>query len=488
MSTKTVNDQGAGADPVPFRAAIGAQAAAAVLDATTAAFTTALESKLVAISGTNTGDQTSITGNAGTATAALGLKTASTTVSISSATAPTTGQVLTATGGAAATWQTPSGTTYSPGTGLTLTGNVFSVTANTYAPARSIQTTSFTAAVGGRYTLNNTGGVASITDPTGTAAGQSYTVIMAAGTAQFNGAGTVFAASRFELIRSYNGSSWSTLSPLLSDTLTVGSNSWDGSILSGPQSFSSTTRPTSSGTGAPAATSLITRDDAMLLFGGRDLWPYCTISASANATAPRSTNGILSFDGTLSATAVSGNNLTVQVGNSLMSLDSYYDGASAVDSSKPWTIYLAASFLTVTNSELVFAVGATASSGVPASGTSAGFRISSAMLASVWRCTAGTVVESTPQSIAASTSNAYTPTKKNHIWLRNNGSGSLSLYIAQPSTLRASKPDFATATLIGTVTGVSTASAPGISLSLRATGNTSAVSGLFFYAASYTEI
>ncbi len=49
------------------------------------------------------------TGTAAQATAALGLKTATTTVSVSSATAPTSGQVLTATGGSAATWQTSSG-------------------------------------------------------------------------------------------------------------------------------------------------------------------------------------------------------------------------------------------------------------------------------------------------------------------------------------------------------------------------------------------
>ena len=63
---------------------------------------------ITVLSGSNTGDQTDITGNAGTATAALGLKTATTTVSISSATAPTSGQVLTATSSTNATWQTPS--------------------------------------------------------------------------------------------------------------------------------------------------------------------------------------------------------------------------------------------------------------------------------------------------------------------------------------------------------------------------------------------
>jgi hypothetical protein len=61
-------------------------------------------------SGTNTGDQTTITGNSGTTTAALGLKTATSTVGISTATAPSSGQVLTATSGTAATWQTPAAT------------------------------------------------------------------------------------------------------------------------------------------------------------------------------------------------------------------------------------------------------------------------------------------------------------------------------------------------------------------------------------------
>lgn len=53
-----------------------------------------------------TGTAASLT--AGTATVANGLKSATTTVVVSAATAPTNGQVLTATGGSAATWQTPS--------------------------------------------------------------------------------------------------------------------------------------------------------------------------------------------------------------------------------------------------------------------------------------------------------------------------------------------------------------------------------------------
>lgn len=56
-------------------------------------------------SGTNTGDQTTVSGNSGSTDA---LKSATTTVNVVAATAPSIGQVLTATGASAATWQTPS--------------------------------------------------------------------------------------------------------------------------------------------------------------------------------------------------------------------------------------------------------------------------------------------------------------------------------------------------------------------------------------------
>jgi hypothetical protein len=54
-----------------------------------------------------------------------------------------------------------------------------------------------------------------------------------------------------------------TGSAKVSGTLTVGgTNTWNGSTIAGAQAFSSTTRPTSSGTGTPASNSLITRADA----------------------------------------------------------------------------------------------------------------------------------------------------------------------------------------------------------------------------------
>lgn len=88
--------------------------------------------------GTNlTGTAASLT--AGLATAANGLKSATTTVAVSSATAPTNGQVLTATGGSAATWQTPSAaaTSFTPGT-TTIIGAT--------SPCALVNTTSTTSA------------------------------------------------------------------------------------------------------------------------------------------------------------------------------------------------------------------------------------------------------------------------------------------------------------------------------------------------------
>lgn len=57
-------------------------------------------------SGTNTGDQTSVTGTSGNTDA---LNSATTVVDVSAATAPSTGQILTATSSTTATWQTPAG-------------------------------------------------------------------------------------------------------------------------------------------------------------------------------------------------------------------------------------------------------------------------------------------------------------------------------------------------------------------------------------------
>lgn len=102
------------------------------------------------------------------------------------------------------------------------TGNTpASIGAPTIAEAaRAIETktAAFTAVIGGRYIVE-TGSIVSITDPAGTTAGQSYEVWIGSGTIWFNGAGTVYSASRFSIRRRYNGSAWVTPTPTLTDSI-----------------------------------------------------------------------------------------------------------------------------------------------------------------------------------------------------------------------------------------------------------------------------
>ncbi|MEI6395054.1 MAG: hypothetical protein WCT12_28590, partial [Verrucomicrobiota bacterium] len=84
------------------------------------------------------------------------------------------------------------------------------------ASVRLIKTTDFTSDINGRYTVN---GTATVTDASGTVAGQIYSVVIGSGTATIGG--VAYAPSRVEVIRYYNGSAWTTLSPTFSDNLTL---------------------------------------------------------------------------------------------------------------------------------------------------------------------------------------------------------------------------------------------------------------------------
>jgi hypothetical protein len=76
-----------------------------------------------------------------------------------------------------------------------------------------VQSSNFTAAVGLRYVTTAT---LTITDPTGSSAGQSYEVIVGGGTTTLGG--VAYTASGVELVRYYNGSAWTTLSTVLPGT------------------------------------------------------------------------------------------------------------------------------------------------------------------------------------------------------------------------------------------------------------------------------
>lgn len=139
----------------------------------------------------------------------------------------------------------------------------------TFAASRlGYRTTNFTAEVGGRYSVFSAGTVI-ITDPTSPApvAGDSYLVAVSGGLVRFGAGPQTYSASRFDLRRYFDGTTWFTPASVISDSLTVGGNTWNGSTISGAQNFSSTTRPTSSGTGAPAANSLVMLSDTDARYG-----------------------------------------------------------------------------------------------------------------------------------------------------------------------------------------------------------------------------
>jgi hypothetical protein len=97
-------------------------------------------------------------------------------------------------------------------------------------------------------------------------------------------------------------------------TLTVGSNTWNGSTITGAQAFSSTTRPTSSGTGTPASNSLITRADLDTRMASSE-----TYFSMLTASGPTCTN---------STTLVgSGCSVTLPVGNYILDCQLYVDSS-----------------------------------------------------------------------------------------------------------------------------------------------------------------
>ena len=165
------------------------------------------------ISGTNTGDQTTITGNSGTTTAALGLKTATSTVGISTATAPSSGQVLTATSSTAATWQTPaaSGVTSVTGTGtvngLTLSGTVTST--GNLTLGGTLSGVSLTSAVSGTLPVANGG--------TGATTFTANNVLLGNGTSAVQ---TVAPGTSGNVLTS-NGTTWTSAAPAASGTKTI---------------------------------------------------------------------------------------------------------------------------------------------------------------------------------------------------------------------------------------------------------------------------
>jgi hypothetical protein len=190
---------------------------------------------------------------------------------------------------------------YGPKTGSWGSGSFTKGDPGTGATA-VISSANFTASTGVRYITTQT---LTITDPTGTAVGQNYEVMVGAGTATIGG--IAYAPSRIEIIRYFNGLTWTTTPSVFSDNLTLsGTNNTaanqtaasDSSLMTrslvadeGFFKLWNTFRPVPNpGTGSLRATATINSDG---LFYHLNLpTPSATASSYGRVSLSRGCNGV----------------------------------------------------------------------------------------------------------------------------------------------------------------------------------------------------
>jgi len=273
----------------------------------------------------------------------------------------------------------------------------------------------------------------------------------------------------------YNGTYTTTLSHAPTDNRAIAFPDKAGTVAmvdaethTGAHAFSSTTRPTSAGTGTPAATSLITLSDVSnYSHFSRNLFSSIVLTASGvGATVRRITVASGVFDGDLSTLSVNGSYIRTQISSS--SLDNYHDGASAVSFSRPWTLFTKIALNLTANTQFHLGVGVDATTGIPSSGTNIGFQFTANNSVRLWRCNGGAATFST----AGAVSNlpvSYPYTGFHYIWLECVGNGTINLYIDYAAF--GSGPKIKPTTALCTLTGVgASASARVISSFLYATG------------------
>ena len=242
--------------------------------------------------------------------------------------------------------------------------------------------------------------------------------------------------------------------------------------FAGTAAFTSTTRPTSAGTGTPAATSLMTRDDVSNYTQfARDLFRSVSMNASgAGATVRRSSALNGAFDGDISTSGVNGSYIRTLIANG--SLDNYFDGVSVVSFSRRWTLFTKVALNLPTNVQFHLGVGVDATTGIPSSGTNIGFQFTANNSVRLWRCNGGAATYSSDGTIS-NLPTTYPYTGFHYIWLECVGDGTINLYVAYAAF--GSSPMLKPASALCTLTGVgSAASARIISSFLYATGTPAA--------------
>lgn len=259
--------------------------------------------------------------------------------------------------------------------------------------------------------------------------------------------------------------------------------------FSGAQIFDSTTRPTSSGTGPPQQTSLMTRDDAAAhAYFSRRLFGNCSGTTGGGGSGATSRRQVAQgfFDGDLQTTTTAGAfykiNIVSGVGiSSLMGLVN----SGSVNLSAKWSMFFRIAMQMGTNSHFYLCIGADGVSGVPSSGTSVGVEITSATVARLFRCNAGAAVYSSNATISGITTTI--PTTDLFFWVDNDGAGNLSLFFAPKlfSANMPAKPATAIATLAGVASGFTGSD---VAMYLRATAaNPSVFTSLTMRDVVFTE-
>ena len=272
---------------------------------------------------------------------------------------------------------------------------------------------------------------------------------------------------------------------VIGNTTLLGNTNVAGLTSSGDVYFTSSNRPTTSSTGVPLSSSLISLADALQI-------PYFSRRIFTMAVGSVSGTGVVNQFG-VSQGLVSGYfNLTPNTG-------AYYkiilcggggslqgNGSSCVSLSTRWQLMVRMTLSFTTNIQLLLAIGADGTTGVPVSGTNVGMELTSNTSARLWRCNAGSPVYSSAGTIG--NISPSTPTHDQFFWIECDGTGNLNLYYATkafsgPMPLRPSSP---ICSLSGLASGFTDSTLP--ALYMRATSNTlGTTAGMALRDAYFTE-
>lgn len=251
--------------------------------------------------------------------------------------------------------------------------------------------------------------------------------------------------------------------------------------FSGDMSFSSTTRPTSGGTGTPAATSLITLSDlADRQHFVRHLFNSLSGTASGTGATSRRTVAAGLIDGDISTSGVIGSYYRVNTPSFNIAGN---QSTGALYFGRKWSILLSAGLNYTTNIAAYWIIGGDGTSGIVASGDHFGVEFTDNANVRLYKCVSGVITTSSTVALPSNTvSTGASQTSVFYLWLDNDGVGTVSLRIVNHLYAAATpvKPSAALATIAVTTSG-STGISTNNGIYIRATGTPGIFSGLSVY-------